>query len=70
MYDFITRWAYLFFCFSMKLSTRSMTCGTMSIILSTVLLAGGVTFIILTVPSLMTRKPIGSILTPVALPPP
>ena len=59
-----------FFCLAMKASTRSMTCGTRSMIRSTVLLAGGVTFIILTTPSFITRKPMGSIFTPVALPPP
>ena len=61
---------YQLFCFSMKASTRSMTCGTRSMMRSTVLEAGGATLIMRTTPSLMTRKPMGSIFTPVALPPP
>ena len=48
----------------------SMTCGTRSIRRSMVLFAGGVTLIMRMTPSLITRKPIGSIFTPVALPPP
>ena len=60
---------YQLFCFSMKASTRSMTCGTRSMMRSTVLEAGGATLIMRTTPSLMTRKPMGSIFTPVAFPP-
>ena len=58
------------FCLAMKASTLSMTTGTRSMMRSTVLLAGGVTLIMRITPSLMTRKPMGLIFTPVALPPP
>ena len=58
------------FCLAMKASTLSITWGTRSMMRSTVVLAGGVMLIMRTVPSLMTKKPMGSIFTPVALPPP